>query len=63
MSQYTIRGYENREQYLCALAQEYGVSRRVVALVADTLVPNEDFDALITELEECPPLDDEGEGD
>ena len=41
-----------RKQYLKELAEEYGVSLRVVVALAWMLGPNEDHDGLITELED-----------
>lgn len=49
MSVYTDNGYESREDYLDALADEYGED---VYFLADMLGVNEDFDGLIVALED-----------
>ena len=41
----------NRADYLSSLAEEYGVNVKVVKELSDMLGKEEDFDALITELE------------
>ena len=52
MSIYTDEGYENRNEYLENLAEEYGISIEDVRMAADMLGPDEDFDGLITTLED-----------
>lgn len=52
MSIYTENGYENRRDYLKQLADENGVELSTVLAMADILGPNEDFDGLVTELED-----------
>lgn len=49
---YKENGYENREDYLKALASDYDVRLSVVISLADVLGPEEDFDGLINELED-----------
>lgn len=49
---YKDAGYESRYDYLRSLADEFGVSFRVVDTIADMLGPNEDFDGLLIELED-----------
>lgn len=49
---YRNHGYRNRREYLQGVADNYGVTLSVVLTLAATLGPNEDFDALITELED-----------
>lgn len=49
MSVYTDNGYENRIDYLNNLASEYG---QAVYSLASILGPSEDFDGLITSLED-----------
>jgi hypothetical protein len=49
---YTDNGYENREDYLRSLAEDFGIDESIVFAVADLLGPNEDFDGLITMLED-----------
>ena len=47
---YTRNGYLNRKDYLNELAEDYG-HEKVYAL-ADILGPNEDFDGLVTSLQD-----------
>lgn len=49
---YADRGYESRAAYLKDLAYENEVELDVVLAVADLLGPNEDFDGLVTSLED-----------
>lgn len=51
MSVYTENGYRNREDYLDSLAKDY--SEDVVYMLADLFGPNEDFDGLLSALEDC----------
>jgi len=51
-SQYEEYGYENREDYLIGLADDYGVDEETVFSLADMLGPNEDFDGLVTSIED-----------
>lgn len=51
-SRYTRMGYRNRTHYLDSLADDYGISPAAVRIFSDLLGPEEDFDALIIELEE-----------
>lgn len=50
MNAYQNNGYANRKEYLASLCEEYD-SDAVYAL-ADVLGPNEDFDGLVTSLED-----------
>ena len=52
MSIYTENGYENRPDYLESLADEYDVDLQAVFNLANLLGPNEDFDGLITTIED-----------
>lgn len=52
MSIYTDEGYKNRNDYLESLAEEYSISIENVLVAADMLGPDEDFDGLITTLED-----------
>ena len=52
MSIYQERGYEDRSDYLRQIADEYGVDSDLVFAAADILGPNEDFDGLITTIED-----------
>jgi hypothetical protein len=49
---YIENGYKNRSDYLESLADEYGVPLVVVSSLADMLGPNEDFDGLVSNLED-----------
>lgn len=50
MNVYKENGYENREEYLQELAEEYDVDIHTVKNIADILGPSEDFDGLVSEL-------------
>ena len=49
---YVAKGYKNRADYLKSLAEDYGVSKETVFAIAYMLGASEDFDGLITELED-----------
>jgi len=49
---YVLNGYTDRKDYLQSMAEEYGVSDEKVALLADILGPDEDFDGLVSTLED-----------
>lgn len=49
MSVYTDNGYANRREYLKSLAEDYGDA---VYILAELLGPDEDFDGLVTDLED-----------
>lgn len=49
---YQQEGYKDRKDYLNGLAENFGVSRKKVFLLASLLGPSEDFDGLISELED-----------
>lgn len=49
---YQRNGYMNRTDYLESLADEYEVDIETVQMVADLLGPNEDFDGLVSELQD-----------
>ena len=50
---YYSHGFNSRTDYLLSLADEYDVPQEVVMALADVLGPNEDFDGLITSLEDA----------
>ena len=50
MSIYTDNGYANREEYLNELREDYG---QLVDILTSVLPESEDFDGLITELEDA----------
>jgi hypothetical protein len=53
MSIYTEEGYKNRRDYLDTLAEEMGLDRATVYALAGVLGPSEDFDGLVTALEDA----------
>jgi hypothetical protein len=53
MSEHDPYGGQTRKQYLKGLAIDFGLPWEVVATAASMLGPNEDFDGLITTLEDA----------
>lgn len=53
MNIYVEMGYKNRTDYLKNLAEDYGVPYHIVRTLAESLGENEDFDGLVTYLEDC----------
>lgn len=49
---YQNKGYKNRRDYLMHIAAEYGIPYDTVRVCANILGPNEDFDGLLTMLDE-----------
>ena len=49
---YEENGYSNREDYLKSLAEDFDMEYKDVLMLATTLGEEEDFDALITSLED-----------
>lgn len=49
---YQDNGYPSRIAYLKSVAEDYGVAEDAVFALADLLGPNEDFDGLISEVNE-----------
>lgn len=49
---YVRKGYKNRKDYLKCLALDYGVDYMTVCSLASTLGENEDFDGLISALDD-----------
>jgi hypothetical protein len=49
---YVVHGFPNRRAYLADLADETGVPLHVVHTLADLLGPSEDFDGLVSALED-----------
>lgn len=49
---YEANGYANRKEYLTMLSEEYGVSKEKVFAIASLLGENEDFDGLITTIQD-----------
>lgn len=52
MSIYQDNGFENRREYLASLAEDFGLPFETVFNVAYMLGRSEDFDALVTTLED-----------
>jgi hypothetical protein len=52
LESYLEYGAENRAEYLEMLADDYGVDIDTVHAMADVLGPMEDFDGLVTSLED-----------
>jgi hypothetical protein len=52
MSIYIAEGYKSRRDYLETLADEMGIETEIVFTLASVLGPSEDFDGLVTELED-----------
>ena len=50
MNEYQLNGYANRKEYLEELCEEY--PRDIVYALADILGSSEDFDGLVTSLED-----------
>lgn len=53
---YQKNGYLDRQNYLTCIAVQYGVDLTIVSSMAEVLGENEDFDALISQIEELPVL-------
>lgn len=49
---YQEEGYIDRDDYIESLAMDFGLNKDIVWALADVLGPNEDFDGLVTELED-----------
>lgn len=52
MSVYVENGYVNRKEYLQSLSENYGVDMDTVLALANLLGKSEDFDGLVTALED-----------
>jgi hypothetical protein len=52
MNAYKENGFTSRRDYLDDLADSTGIDRATVYALADLLGPNEDFDGLVTALED-----------
>lgn len=50
---YRENGYDNRDDYLRSLSEDYGVPLDAVMAVAEVLGPEEDFDGLVSNLEDA----------
>jgi len=49
---YTENGYADRAEYLSDLSVDYGIELRTVLHLADLLGPDEDFDGLVTTIQD-----------
>lgn len=52
MNIYQENGYTNRRDYLMSLAEDFDIDTQTVFTLASILGPNEDFDGLVTSLED-----------
>lgn len=52
MNIYIEKGYKNREDYLRCLVEDNGVPLHIVAMAADLLGESEDFDGLVTTVQD-----------
>jgi hypothetical protein len=52
MNIYQEHGYKNRSDYLQAIAADFGAPAQTVFTLAAILGPDEDFDGLVTSLED-----------
>jgi hypothetical protein len=52
MNDYTANGFANRREYLESLAEDFGIDRETVFMMASMLGASEDFDGLVTALED-----------
>jgi len=52
LENYLEYGAETRAKYLAMLSEDYGVDLDIVHAMADVLGPLEDFDGLVTSLED-----------
>jgi len=59
MSIYTEQGFQSRKDYLVNLANDFGLPVNTVFMAASTLGPSEDFDGLISTLEDIDPDDED----
>ncbi len=50
---YQENGYDDRDDYLCSLAEDYGIPLDAVIAIAEVLGPEEDFDGLVINLEDA----------
>jgi len=49
---YEIKGYKNRDEYLESISEDYGVPVSTVYSIATILGEDEDFDGLISSIED-----------
>ena len=58
MCAYQNNGYENRKDYLACLADDFGLELSTVYALASMLGEGEDFDGLVSSLEDLSMLED-----
>ena len=61
MSIYQENGYTSRKDYLQSLAEEYGVDYQSVACLAALLGSGEDWDGLVSAVEDVAMAQEDGE--
>lgn len=49
---YQENGFDSRKEYLESLAEDYGIDVDTIVLVAELLGPEEDFDGLVSTLQD-----------
>ena len=54
---YIQNGYESREHYLQCMSEDYGVPIETVYSLADMIGESEDFDGLVSALEDAENMD------
>ena len=52
MNDYTANGFASRREYLESLAEDFGIDKETVFMMASMLGASEDFDGLVTALED-----------
>ena len=50
---YREKGYTDRDDYLNSLSEDYGIPDDAVRALAEVLGPDEDFDGLLSNLEDA----------
>ena len=50
---YREKGYADRDDYLKSLSEDYGIPDDAVRALAEVLGPDEDFDGLVSNLEDA----------
>ena len=50
---YREKGYADRDDYLNSLSEDYGVPDDAIQALAEVLGPDEDFDGLVSSLEDA----------
>jgi hypothetical protein len=51
-ARYAVNGCKDRNEYLNTLADDMGIDTMAVHMIADMLGPSEDFDGLVSELDD-----------